>query len=159
MKVALLLLAVALEACSVKHVEPNTPSQRRADVLGNRIAWIADTVPILRYEPFFIYHAWKAAVEACSGIKRDGMPTFYVAPISPLASDGRIGFYAPDTRTVVLALGYERDQWIVSHEILHYLLELVIPKGRSGETMEETSLRSHPPEYFTQKCGQLVSPS
>lgn len=156
-----LLALCLLAACSVKHVPapPHSPSERRAAVVMRDVRWIHDTIPILRFEPYFIYFAWKAEMESCSGVKREGMPVFYVAPISPLAGDGRIGFYAPDSRSVVLSLGYERDAWIVRHEILHYLLEPVIPKARPGEPPEETAIRAHPPEFFERRCGPLVKQS
>lgn len=156
-----LLALVLITACSVKNAEPTnqqSPSHSRADVLAREIAWIGQ-IPILRFEPFYAYFALKAEVEGCAGIKKEGMPTFYVAPVSPLAPDGRIAFYAPDSKSVVFALGWEKEAWIVRHELLHWILDGHLPPAAPNETPDQAANRAHPPEFFglEGRCGALVN--
>lgn len=147
-----LLALCLLCACSVKHVQhsPPNPSEQRADILAREIAWIGDNIPVIRFNPPYIYGAWRLEVEACSGKQRAGWPKFYVAPVAPLAPDGRVGFYAHDSNVIVFALGHEAVPWIYRHEILHFLL--------NGEFSPRNP---HPDEYFgpASPCGPLVRPA
>ena len=146
------LLLLALLGCTTVRAEPPiTLSQRRAEVLLRDLAWVDSVTPIVRFNVPYIYFHWREKVEACSGLQRVGWPKFYVAPISPLAPDGRVGFYAPDSQSIVFALGHEGIAWIFQHEILHWLLD------------PQTPIDPHPPEYFggedgPGKCGHLVQP-
>lgn len=142
-----LLALLFCTACAGNHVAPppRTAAETRTNVLERRLAWISDSIPILQFATPYIYGAWRLEVERCSGKTKDGWPAFYVAPVAPLGPDGRSAFYASDSKVIVFGLGSEAIDWIVRHELAHWLLD---PIG------------GHPEEYFgpTGKCGRLVNP-
>lgn len=143
----LLCSLLASVACSQ---QSDSVVNARRDILLRDIAWLEDSIPLLRFDPPPIYAAWKAQIEKCSGVKRDGWPKFYIAPVLPLPKEW-LGFFAASSQTVVFALGFERQDWTVRHELLHYVLD---PLNLPDE---------HPAEYFGKganfgKCGDLVNP-
>lgn len=150
-KAALLVIGVVafflLTSCTTKHVAPPTPTL--GDILKQRIAWVYDTIPVLKFDTPFAYGFFRLQVEACSGKTRLGWPRFFVAPISPLPPDNRAAFYAPQSQSIVFALGEEVQPSTIRHELLHWLLDPLDPTDM------------HPAEYFDKqsgKCGTLVNP-
>lgn len=148
-----LLALLFCSACASSHHPPPTTTahDKRAEVLFRQIAWFHDTVPLLRFNVPTIYGVWRIEVERCSGKEKQGWPSFYQAPISPLSSDGRVAFYAPDSKSIVFALGQVGESWIVRHELLHWLLD--------PHPLDDP----HPAEFFGDddgpgKCGHLVRP-
>lgn len=146
----LAFLLLLCSACTVQHVPPTVPTlaQQRIAVLSHRIGWLADTVPLLRFNTPYAYGFWRLQVEACSGKTRDGWPRFFVAPIAPLGSD-RLAFYDPEGNVIVFSLGSETQDWVFRHEMLHFLMAPTL-KGDP-----------HSDEYFgvNGKCGSLVHPA
>lgn len=157
---ALCLIAIGLACGPSQPVLAPTPSAsaRRADILARDIAWLGDSVPLVRFNIPHIYGLWRLQVEQCTGLSRPGWPLFYVAPIVPLSSDGRVAMYASGSNSIVFALAHEGMDWIVRHELLHFLLAPLIPKAPKGETPAEAALRVHPPYYFDGRCAFLVQP-
>lgn len=160
---ALLLLL----ACA-NHVAPATaptPAERRQEILNRDIAWVHDTIPIMRFEPFFYWGTIKLEMEVCSGRTRAGWPEFYVAPISPLGYDHLkrpiAAWYDKRTQSILFALGSEVFTPYLRHELLHWLLESIVPAAPPRETPDETEARVHPPEYFSPsgRCGHFLNPT
>lgn len=139
-------------------VTPDRAAQRRA-VLADRVLWLADTIPIVRFEPPFIYGSWRLELESCSGLRRKDWPKFYLSPVSPLPPRGSLAFYIAELDAIVFALGTENNASIVRHEMLHFLLEPRIPPKPDGETQEEFERRLHPTEYFggASRCTGIIT--
>jgi hypothetical protein len=146
-RVSATVIAVLLSACSLKHVEPPKAGPDKAAILHDRLAWLNDSTPVVRFATPFVYGLWKLEMEHCSGRHKEGWPRFYVAPIAPLHADGRIAFYAQDTKAIVFGLGEEVNPFTVRHELLHWLLDPWDPRD------------AHPAEYFAEKCGLYVTPN
>lgn len=146
-------------ACSCQYRRPVvTTGPARPDILKRDIAWIHDTIPVLRFETPEIYAVVRLNMERCSGLTRAGWPRLYLAPWNPLPY-GRAAFYDPDAEAIVFALSSEANLFIVGHEILHWLLEpTVSPRRINDETPDEFAVRVHPPEYFDRRCGHLLRP-
>lgn len=123
---------------------PSKPSPR--ELIASSVALMDGTTVVLRFDPPPIYFMWRAQMERCSGLTRDGTPTFWIAAAITLNAQGAIGMFVRDERRIVLALGAETLSWVVRHEILHDLLN--IEKGNP-----------HPPEFLVDRCGALVQPS
>jgi hypothetical protein len=133
----LLWLLPLLMACTTVHRPPQTDireAQRRA--IDDRVSWLGDSLPVVRFDPPYVYSMFKAQVEACSGVKKDGFPKFYIAPVAPLGSNYALAVFVPRQNVVVFALGSEVLPWVVRHELLHWLLA---PRDT----------RDHPPEFFS----------
>lgn len=164
MKVSRLLplLCLAVTTCGQPAVTTApSPSARRAAYLDRDVAFIFDSIPILRFNRPFAYAAIRAAVEHCSGLTREGWPTFYVAPQNPLP--GMVmAFYSEDTQSIVFALGNEVSASTTAHELLHFLLAPHIPpKIRKDESYPDFIQRVHPDSVFDRlsgKCGPLLYP-
>lgn len=159
----LFVAAVFTVACAGNgHLVTPPPTRPSVDSVRERIAredigWTSDSIPLLRFNPPFVYYGWRAALEACSGLTRSGWPRFFLAPVHPLPGNYH-GFFAHDSDAIVLAFANEMERWIVAHEILHWLSEDLIPAGKKGETQDEMIERTHPPELFGQKCAHMVNP-
>lgn len=143
----LAFLLLLCTACTVQHVPPPTLVRQRATILENRLGWLSDTTPLLRFDTPYAYGFWRLQVEACSGHTREGWPRFFVAPIAPLGQD-RLAFYDPEGNVIVFSLGAETQDWVFRHEMLHYLL--------APEHLKDP----HDEAYFgvQGKCGALVHP-
>lgn len=142
------LIAVVLGCHSgVKPTPPTPLEQSRIRILDDRAGWFSDTIPIIRFNPPYIYGTWRLEAEACSGLTKPNWPKFYVAPISPLREDWAVGIYAPRSESIVLALGAESADWVVRHEILHWL---AAPRNT----------KDHPADLFGResRCGPIVNP-
>lgn len=139
---------------------PQVVAEKRAEVIERDIAWLGDTIPILRIGVPFMYGYFRLQLEQCSGLTRDGWPRFYQAPINPIMTgDGpSAAFYDPEANVIVFALGTLTDRTVILHEMLHFLLKPQIPDAPHGETREQKDLRVHPPKYFTEKCGHVINP-
>jgi len=118
------LFCLLVLGCATVRVPPLAPTlaERRAVVLRRDIAWTFDTIPLLRFDPPYIYGAWRLEVEQCSGLRRDGWPVFYVANKMPVGPHQYYAYYAPTTDAIVFGLGGEAQKWLVQHELLHYTL-------------------------------------
>lgn len=93
-----------------------------------------------------LYREWWTAVEECSGIVAsfDRVRWFWhPSEDYPIALDGQpIGALTKwRTHRIFLGRHAAADSRIVSHEILHDLLQA----------------NGHPPEYFERRCAKLVS--
>lgn len=139
-------LAVVL-GCHSTPPQLSPIQQRQAAIVETRLGWFADTIPIVRFNPPFIYGSWRLRVETCSGLTKSGWPAFFVAPINPLRSDFAVGIYAPSSQAIVFALGEEDEGWVVAHELLHWL---AAPRNT----------KDHPDDLFgrTSPCGPFVNP-
>lgn len=154
------LALVLLAGCTVQpYVVPPSVQVQRAQILEREIAWGRDTIPLLRFRVPFVYGAWRIELEQCSGLTREGWPSFYVAPVSPLPGS-LLGYYDEGAKAVVFALGNEARKQTVLHELLHFFLAPTIdPRRQPDETGEERVARLHPADYFTGRCGQLLYPA
>lgn len=144
----LAISASVLVTCRVP--EPNLAANAEraaAEIIARNVSMLDGTTVVLRFEPPPIYAMWRAEVELCSGLRRDGAPTFWLAPVLILNRGGAIGMYIREQRRIVFGLGSESIAWIVRHELLH---DMVV----SAKTIEE----SHPHKYFVELCGPLVYP-
>jgi hypothetical protein len=146
---ALLYLFVALIGCaSAPVITVPTPVEHRARIAGRDIAWLGDTIPIMRFNMPFSYAYLRAEVEICSGLKRDGWPLFFVAPINPIwmQQGPAVAMYIEKSKIIVFALGSETIPAYVRHELLHFLI---------GATT-----RGHPEEVFgpDAPCAPLLVP-
>lgn len=142
--VGLMLLAATLAVTCARPVETEPTIERQAQILVRDIAFMHDTMPLLRFDPPPVYAMWMAEVEQCSGLRRDGQPTYWIAPRAVMHNDW-IGMYVRQERRAIFALGAETLAWVVRHEMLH----------------DRLNLPGHPPEYFGDelspgKCGHLV---
>lgn len=141
------LLLSALSGCATATVDTAAAVQAtQARVLARDVAFMEDTIPVVRFPPPPIYAMWRAEVEECSGLHRDGGLTFWIAP-RVLMPNKWLGMYVRPKRQAIFALGSETVAWIVRHEILHDLSD------RPG----------HPPEFFGDsvslgRCGHLTRP-
>lgn len=147
-RLAFLLLLVVLSCHRSPATTPTPPLEtHRVRIANDRLGWYADTIPIVRYDPPYVYGMWRLRMEACSGVTKLGWPKFYMAPISPLNREWAVGIYAPRSESIVIALGAESADWVISHELLHWLLA---PR----------STKDHPAEYFgpDSPCGRFVNP-
>ena len=150
--IALCAVMATVAACGGQADSASVPSVAHKAILRRDIRWLSDSIVLLRFDAPPSYVQWKAEVEKCSGLHRDGWPTFFVAPVFPLPAL-RLGFYVWQSQTVVFALGAEREAWVVRHELLHWLLD---PKWAPKDD-------EHPKAYFGLgtdfgKCGDLVNP-
>ena len=97
-------------------------------------------------------------VEECSGRRRDfgGVRWYAVyAPSYPLdRSELRYGgdYARPDRITLAIHYPTAPDDGLVRHEMLHAILDLKAPVPLGDGT-----LTWHPPEFFVEKCGSLVT--
>ena len=160
MRYVRLLPFVLLSACSCA----STPSTARVsdDIFAIRmrtlerdLRWTSDTLPILRFNPPLGYYALRERIEKCSGLTREGWPTFFQANVYPLPPM-RNAFYAFHGDNVVFAMGSAQNERVIMHELLHWLTEHLIPPAPLDETDEEALTRTHPNEYFVVRCGQIV---
>lgn len=149
-RMLLALLALPLVTCRAPVESPasSPPAKVLARIVAENVVVFGAT-PVLRFTPPPIYTMWRIQVEQCSGLRREGWPTFFVAPTIRLELDAKsfaIGLYRRDGQRIIFALGYEAVDWVVRHELLHWLLDV----GPGEE--------SHPEEYFDTRCGRLVAP-
>jgi hypothetical protein len=160
MRTALLLLF----ALACQRQVTTAPNPRDA-IVQRDLAWVSDTLPVLRFNTPYSYGALRVQAEQCSGRTRAGWPRFYVASISPFPGM-LLAFFEddpddPDDR-IVFALGYETDDFTVVHELLHWLLAPVVsPKwDKQRESYEAFIVRVHPAEYFGKsgRCAHLLYP-
>lgn len=78
------VLALLVLGCTTKEVAaPPSPGDIRAGLIRRDVAFAFDTLPLLRFEPPFIYGAIRLQAERCSGLTREGWPRFYVAATNP----------------------------------------------------------------------------
>jgi hypothetical protein len=96
--------------------------------------------------PDQFYPQWWAQVEQCSGKTADfSAVRWYIVPsaFSFRVTDGSAatGAYYQSFNAIVLAEKARDEPFVVRHEELHAILR------QPG----------HPPEYFTEKCGSLVT--
>lgn len=131
-----LLLGCHLPDPRVKGVQHDP----RPRIAARDLAWANDTIPVLRFNPPFIYGSWKLQVESCSGLSKAGWPRFYVAPVNPIGP-GWGGYYASQSQSIVLALGNEVNPDIVKHELLHWLLD---------------PINGHPEDFYDTRCGDVL---
>jgi hypothetical protein len=146
---AILYGLVALIGCaSLPAQKVSTSQQVRARVAERDLAWLGDSIPLMRFNMPFSYTWLRSQMEECSGLKREGWPTFYLAPINPIwmAQGPAAAMYVHKTNVVVFALGSETVPWIIRHELGHFLLN-----GMSG----------HPEQVFGPEspCAPLLQPS
>jgi hypothetical protein len=98
-----------------------------------------------RFTPPPAYARWWSLAEACSGITRPfGAVRFYQVPNASSILHGTVdaaGYWSSRDNRIVLAGEYIHDGRTVRHEMLHALLRA------SG----------HPPTYFRDRCGGVVS--
>lgn len=146
MPAAIVLVVAALSGCAFVKVDTAVQATQAAQVriIERDIAFMYDTVPVLRFRAPPVYAMWRAEVEECSGLKREGAPSFWIAPTT-LMPNQWLGMYIRQKRQVVLALGAETVAWIVRHEYLH---DLINEPG-------------HPAEFFGDsvslgRCGHLT---
>lgn len=168
MKLLTVLTALLVLVSCAGHIATPAPlptfAERRSEIAKRDIAWIADTIVIMRFEPFFYWGTIKMEMEVCSGRTRAGWPEFYVASISPLGRDhlGRhiAAWYDKRTQSILFALGSEVFTPYIRHELLHWLLEDLIPDAPPRETPDQTEARVHPAEYFgsSGRCSHLLYP-
>jgi hypothetical protein len=89
-----------------------------------------------------VYQEWLQRTEACSGIAGDlSTMKFYVVPgvgSFPTHEGAKVGEWNSDghTNRIIIAGNYRNHEMVVSHELLHSLL------NRTG----------HPAEYFVTRC-------
>lgn len=119
------LLALVM-SCTSAHVPPQTSVQKaRSRIVKDRLAWSNDTIPIVRFDPPNGYRQLRRMVEECSGKKRDGWPLLFIAPVNPLGWNERgfpvLAVTYPQQGATVFALGMEREQFVVAHEMLHWI--------------------------------------
>jgi hypothetical protein len=154
MAMRILALVLFLAGCTTVHQPPPGPNIRQR-IAAENIAWYGDSIPIVRFSPPFIYAVWRLQVEGCAGKTRDGWPKFYIAPVNPLGTRV-LALYVHASNSIVFALGEELQDWVVRHELLHFLL--------NGEGPGQ-----HPVEYFGAppigdqpavqgKCTSLITP-
>lgn len=124
----LVLLSIAAVSCT----DPLAPLPRGAVAL--------DPLPSQ-------YVSWWSDVEQCSGLHGDlELVRFFVVPgASQIPAPGHQelvqGYWDPRGNEIVIGGFYESSALLVRHEMLHALLH------GGGD---------HPPEYFRDKCGELV---
>ena len=98
------------------------------------------------FEPPAAYAEWWHQTEACSGREGDfrRVRWFVVPNADYFVVDGRHyeGMWYSHFHYIALASAYVSYGLVVRHEMLHDLLDRV----------------DHPPEYFRDRCGGLVSP-
>lgn len=157
--IAPLFLFVGLQAaaCGSAATIHTVPPDTRVRVLERDLAWIGDTIPIVRFNPPFIYGAWRLEMESCTGKHREGWPKFYLAPIAPLPKQ-RAAYYEEQSLSVVFALGKETQAAVVKHELGHFLLFPSLPPAPSDTG--EIEAWAHPPEYYgpTGACASTINP-
>lgn len=141
--VLLLATCVQLETAPA----PADEEMSRARLIAANTAVLDGSVTVMRFDPPPIYTLWRSEVEQCSGITRDGSPTYWVGSRPILNAKGALGFYVQGARRIVLGLGNESIAWIVRHEQLHDNLNLPL-----------NTADTHPPEFFRVKCRHLVFP-
>lgn len=165
MKVMRVLLVglIALIACGA-HVAPlqaPTLKDRRAEIIKRDIAFSHDSLPLLRFAPPPVYGMIRLAMEKCTGLTRDGWPTFYVANVEEFP--GYVwAFYVEHSRSVVFALGREAQSSTVAHEIGHFLLAPhVDPRRGKDESHEAWVERTHPAAIYGPggTCSALLNPA
>lgn len=151
------LLMFARACASIPQAQaPTTLAQKRAAILAREVAWLDSTTPLIRFETPYMYGALRLQVEQCSKLTRTGWPTFYVAPLNPIGVDSMPSDAFYGAGKIVFALGEEASPQTVIHELLHWFLEPILPKGYASETREERTAREHPAEYFEHRCGPLL---
>lgn len=94
-----------------------------------------------------IYRTWWQEVEACSGVAGNfDAVSWYVVPnvgAFTVGSDTAIaGYWQPYHHSITIAGFYTNYALVVRHEELHAILHRT----------------DHPPEYFLQKCANIVAP-
>lgn len=93
-----------------------------------------------------LYREWWAQVEACAGRSAafQRVRWFVVPDGHALVANGQRddGIWIERYRYIVLAEAWVNDGRLVRHEMLHDLLSRV----------------DHPPEYFRQRCAEIVRP-
>lgn len=96
-------------------------------------------------EPRPEYQRWWAEVEACSGHRGDFRRVIWLwTPDSPYfryENDWYDGYWFEFKHEIVLGAAYVGDSSVVTHEMLHDLLN----RG------------DHPAKYFDQACGAIVA--
>jgi hypothetical protein len=147
-RLAFVSLLFCLSCHTAKPETGTRAAQQRA--AETRIAWIADSIPIVRFDPPFVYHMLKAQVESCSGVHKDGFPAFFIAPIAPLGTHYEVAVFIRSSNVVVFSLGAENQPWVARHELLHWLLA---PRDT----------KDHPPEFFSKdpligRCAPFITP-
>ena len=93
-----------------------------------------------------IYQTWWHEVEQCSGKTADfaAVSWCYVPGLGVFGSgsdQGLAGLWQPQHNSITLAQFAVEDSSVVTHEELHAILQRT----------------DHPPEYFVQRCGNLVA--
>jgi hypothetical protein len=93
------------------------------------------------------YETWWQEVEDCSGIQSSfrEVSWYYVpgAATFTVGTDSNVsGYWQPYHHSITLAGGRIDDPDLVRHEMLHAIVKA----------------KGHPAEYFSQKCGALVTP-
>lgn len=76
----------------------------------------------VRMVPLSQYHGWWAEVEDCSDTTGDFDRVDWYRTRSFTAGPDIVGQWSPP-HTITIRLGYEYDETVVKHEILHDLLE------------------------------------
>ena len=151
------LLRLRTTTCAPEHPRVTPGAKTSAVLVALTVAACVDiTGPRLpaseRFEPPASYSAWWREVEDCSA--RNGRlsgVSFYRVLATPGRDSldyldpesGRYlnGEWVPRSNSIYLAAGQVTNPGVVRHEMLHALLQ-------------ETR---HPPKYFADLCGQLVS--
>jgi len=155
------LFCLLVLGCTAVRVPPLAPTlaERRAAILNREVAWM-DTLPVLRFSTPYVYGSWRLQVEQCSGLTRNGWPTFYISAIAPLPQK-RDALFAARADAIVFALGQESRPLTVIHELLHWLSESQIAPAPDDETEEEMDRRWHPDSLYgpVGKCWHLIKPT
>lgn len=141
------------------HVNAQEARDSARTMIAERdFAWM-DTLPLLRFSPPVQYVLWRAMAERCSGWKREGWPTFYLANREVLVTaDGlAAALYSTRTESVVFALAQNAQRHIVIHELLHWLGEAHTLHATPGETDSARYFRQHPPEVFEGRCKDFLT--
>lgn len=97
-------------------------------------------------DPPAIYATWWGEVEQCSGKTGEfAAISWYYIPgqgdFSVGSNPDIVGYWQPSHHSITLAQSVWENAEVVRHEELHAILQ----RG------------DHPPEYFVQKCGNLVA--
>ncbi len=101
----------------------------------------------VEFTPPASYEGYWVQVEECSGISGNfsDVSWFYVPGVAAFTA-GSIynvrGYWQPYHHSITLAGLWTKEPDLVRHEMLHALLKV----------------KGHPAEYFSQKCGLIVTP-
>lgn len=143
-RLARLALLLPLITCMPPETLRTAERPGLAQIIAAQIGMLDSSTMVMQFPPPPVYAMWRFEVESCSGVAREGWPTFWLAQRPILNPAGALGLFIRNERRIVLGLGQETVDWIVRHELLHDALN--IPKTED----------SHPALYFKEKCGALV---